>query len=86
MTFSSSNSISESSVVIRRIQSLYIGYGECDYIGEPCSILSHSLQAGCLARDHFLATTSSINNESEDATTAVHMRRTEKKISHMRVL
>ena len=40
------------SASIRRILSLYDNYGESDYIGEPCSILSHSLQAGCLARDH----------------------------------
>jgi predicted HD phosphohydrolase/ectoine hydroxylase-related dioxygenase (phytanoyl-CoA dioxygenase family) len=36
--------------VLKRIQTLYESYGEIDYIGEPVSLLQHSLQAGYFAR------------------------------------
>ena len=35
---------------IRRLRSLFLSWGESDYIGEPVSVLAHSLQAAELAR------------------------------------
>eukprot|EP01040_Poterioochromonas_malhamensis_P020401 gene20401-24338_t len=49
--------------VVQRIHILYQSYGEIDYIGEPVSILEHSLQGGYFALREIESTSSSHDEE-----------------------
>lgn len=52
--------------VVQRIHILYQSYGEIDYIGEPVSILEHSLQGGYFAMREIESTSSSSSSHDEE--------------------
>jgi HD superfamily phosphodiesterase len=49
--FGSEEALEAGKMSSKRIISLFMNYGSADYIGEPVSVLDHSLQAAALARD-----------------------------------